>query len=41
MLNKGRTEEELFTFFAQKKSEDIDHRVYPELHVHASPTRSR
>lgn len=26
MLNKGQTEEELFTFFAQKKSEDIDHR---------------
>jgi tyrosine decarboxylase/aspartate 1-decarboxylase len=25
MLNKGRTEEELFTFFAAKKSEDLDH----------------
>ena len=26
MLNKGRTEEELFSFFAQKKSTDIDHK---------------
>jgi len=25
MLNKGRTEEELFTFFAGKKSEDLDY----------------
>ena len=25
MLNKGRTEEELFSFFAAKKSEDLDH----------------
>ena len=25
MLNKGRTEEELFTFLAAKKSEDLDH----------------
>jgi tyrosine decarboxylase/aspartate 1-decarboxylase len=27
MLNKGRTEEELFTFFAGKKSEDLDYDV--------------
>ena len=27
MLNKGRTEEELFTFFARKKSEDLDYDV--------------
>jgi tyrosine decarboxylase / aspartate 1-decarboxylase len=26
MLNKGRSEEELFSFFARKKSEDIDHK---------------
>jgi tyrosine decarboxylase/aspartate 1-decarboxylase len=25
MLNKGRSEEELFTFFAEKKSEDLDY----------------
>jgi len=25
MLNKGRTEEELFTFFAARKNEDLDH----------------
>src|SRR5512137_1058882 len=25
MLNKGRAEEELFTFFAEKKSADLDH----------------
>ena len=25
MLNKGRSEEELFSFFAKKKSEDLDH----------------
>lgn len=25
MLNKGRSEEELFSFFAKKKSEDMDH----------------
>lgn len=25
MLNKGRTEEELFTFFAEKKSEDLEY----------------
>ena len=25
MLNKGRSEEELFTFLAKKKSEDLDH----------------
>ena len=25
MLNKGRSEEELFTFFCQKKGEDLDH----------------